>query len=98
MSSSSPPSTRLQTPSSDPITRSGRTRIPVKRAGYVDSGEIHDSQESGEEMDDWSDDEFIEEKKFKRSRSSEEDDDDDEGVDEDSQVSRPFVCMGRTDE
>jgi len=49
-------------------------------------------------MDDWSDDEFIEEKKFKRSRSSEEDDDDDEGVDEDSQVSRPFVCMGRTDE
>jgi len=82
--STSPPSSRLQTPPSD-VTRSGRTRVPVKRAGYVDSGEIDDSQESGGEEEDYYDDDFVEEKKGKRSRSSEEDDD--EGEDEDSQVS-----------
>lgn len=83
--SSSPPSSRLQTPTSDPISRSGRRSIPVKRAGYVDSSEIHDSQESEEEQEDWSDEEFVDVKKRNRSKSSEEDDD--EGVDEDSQVS-----------
>jgi hypothetical protein len=58
----------------------------VKRAGYVDSSEIHDSQGSEEEQEDWSDEEFVDVKKRRRSESSEEDDDD-EGVDEDSQVS-----------
>lgn len=85
--STSPPSSRLQTPPSD-VTRSGRTRVPVKRAGYVDSGEIDDSQESGGEEEDY-DDDFVEEKKGKRSRSSEEDDD--EGEDENSQVSISLI-------
>ena len=53
----------------------------MKRAGYVDSSEIHDSQESVEEQEDWEDDGFVETAKGKRSRSSQEDED------EDSQVS-----------
>jgi len=85
--STSPPSSRIQTPPSDAVTRSGRARKPVDRSGYVDSGEIDDSQESGGEEEDYYDDDFVEERKWKRSRSSE--DDDDEGVDEDSQVSSP---------
>ena len=83
--STSPPSSRIQTPPSDAVSRSGRARKPVDRSGYVDSGEIDDSQESGGEEEDYYDDDFVEERKWKRSRSSE--DDDDEGVDEDSQVS-----------
>jgi hypothetical protein len=94
--STSPPSSRLQTPPSDNTTRSGRTRIPVKRAGYVDSGEIDDSQESGGEEEDYHDDDFVEERKGKRSRSSEEDDD--EGEDESSQVSLLLRMRMETDE
>jgi hypothetical protein len=97
--STSPPSSRIQTPPSDAVTRSGRTRVPVKRAGYVDSGEIDDSQGSDEGDDgNISDDDFVEERKGKRSRSRSSEDDDDEGVDEDSQVS--FSSSGRieTDE
>jgi hypothetical protein len=91
--STSPPSSRIQTPPSDAVTRSGRTRVPVKRAGYVDSGEIDDSQESGGEEEDDYDDDFVEERKAKRSRSSEEDDD--EGEDENSQVSSLFLRWDR---
>jgi hypothetical protein len=96
--STSPPSSRVQTPPSDAVTRSGRSRVPVKRAGYVDSGEIDDSQESGGEEEDDYDDDFVEERKGKRSRSRSSEEDDEEGVDEDSQVS--FSSSGRieTDE
>jgi hypothetical protein len=95
--STSPPSSRIQTPPSDAVTRSGRARKPVDRSGYVDSGEIDDSQGSDEGDDDnISDDDFVEERKWKRSRSSE--DDDDEGVDEDSQVSFSSSRRIETDE
>jgi hypothetical protein len=95
--STSPPSSRIQTPPSDAVTRSGRARKPVERSGYVDSGEIDDSQESGGEEEDDYDDDFVEERKGKRSRSSEDDDDDDEGVDEDSQVSSSSFGRIETD-
>ena len=79
--SSSPPSSRIRTPPSDATTRSGRrSRIPVRLPGYVDSSEIHDSQESVEEQEDWQDDDFVETSKGKRSRSSQEDEDDDSQV------------------
>jgi hypothetical protein len=91
--STTPPSSRIQTPPSDAVTRSGRARKPVDRSGYVDSGEIDDSQGSDEGDDDnISDDDFVEERKWKRSRSSEEDDD--EGEDENSQVSFSTLPIG----
>jgi len=92
--STSPPSSRIQTPPSDAVTRSGRARKPVDRSGYVDSGEIDDSQESGGEEEDCYDDDFVEERKGKRSRSESSEDDDDEGEDENSQVSFSTLPIG----
>jgi hypothetical protein len=81
--SSSPPSSKIQTPPSSTGFRSTRPRVPVKRDGYANSGDIEDPDNvSDEDLDyDLEDGDFVEEKKGKRSRSSEDDDE------EDSQVS-----------
>jgi len=94
--SSSPPSSKIQTPPSSTGAgfRSTRSRIPVKRAGYVDSSEIEDPDNiSDEEMDDdFGDEDFVEERKGKRSRSSE-DDEVEEEEEEDSQVCLISSCL-----
>lgn len=92
--SSSPPSSKIQTPPSSTGAgfRSTRSRVPVKRAGYVDSSEIEDPDNiSDEEMDDDSDGDFEDERKGKRSRSSE--DDEVEEEEEDSQVCLISSCL-----